>query len=327
MEEHSRHRRRWAKLVVRDYRAAGLSDAEIRARLETEGYRPRAVAAALDSTTASVPPESVERPPPPGCGDLRVFPANTLQQPPPGRVDIGYDGSEHVNAESSSCTAPTTEACADRTGVDEGAERSCETAEPLAAEGSARAQPSACDFGASGDTAAADPLRPLVLERSCLDDNFCVKRRARGSRDGDLAERPSHSVAAPRSDDLRNRPLADVPRDGESILVLRQEDAELIFAGRKTLEVCDRRFVDKQYWLGSEGVVLGRAHMRLEEKVNTRERWIQLFPEHCWDRADPPYRMTCMFRLTEISRLADPVPYHHKYGAFRICRFSPQRPE
>ena len=120
-------------------------------------------------------------------------------------------------------------------------------------------------------------------------------------------------------------PLAQqVPSEGDAILVLRPEYLDLILAGLKTIEIRDKKYANKAYWLGSEGFVHGIVNMTFQEVVDSKERWLELFPQHFWDKAELPYKKTCVFRLSDVAQLSEPIPYWHKRGAVGIARFAPR---
>lgn len=113
------------------------------------------------------------------------------------------------------------------------------------------------------------------------------------------------------------------PTRGESILVFREQFSELIFSGHKTLEIRHMKLTSKEYWIGVGGVVLGRAFFEFQERIETRDRWAELQPEHRWDVSELPYHRTCAFRITDVVTLNNPVLYHRRPGAMGVCRFVP----
>ena len=113
------------------------------------------------------------------------------------------------------------------------------------------------------------------------------------------------------------------PRRGESILILRGAFSELILSGHKTLEIRHMKLASKEYWIGTGGVVLGRASFVLQERIETRDRWMELRSEHRWDVHDLPYDRTYAFRISDVVTLNEPVLYDKPPGAIGICKFRP----
>ena len=114
-------------------------------------------------------------------------------------------------------------------------------------------------------------------------------------------------------------PVAN-PQDGDKILVLKQDWLERIFAD-KTMEVRGRNLAGGPYYLGSSGLIWGRAVLDSGVRIATDEEWVALRGEHRVDTDILPYRKTYGFRIRSVERLGRPMPYTHPRGAIGIVRF------
>ena len=74
-----------------------------------------------------------------------------------------------------------------------------------------------------------------------------------------------------------------------------------------TLEIRHLQITSEEYWISTRGAILERALFTFRERIKTRDRWIELLPEHRWDVCEMPYRNTCAFSITNVARLSEPV--------------------
>lgn len=296
------------KSRVLQMRADGLSEQEIRAHLRADGYQASRVSQLLKQTRPS------------------AFAAPLAAPAPSGRMDLdASDGQGNEPSGSSSLPrgSAADEAPAASAEVPEAAaSERAEAERPAEIVGEAR-PPAHFSFAAQ---IVGDDFRPrgAMVERRRASPGAAASAQTAATPGGGGSEAPPRRRwRAGVLSDPRDRAREAGPRMGESVLVLKAEYLELILAGRKTLEIRDRRLASKTYWLATEGAVLGSADLRLEEHIANVARWQALMAEHHWNIDFLPYKKTYAFRIENVRRLEDPVLYFHPHGAVGLCRFRP----
>ena len=112
-----------------------------------------------------------------------------------------------------------------------------------------------------------------------------------------------------------------IPRDNDAILIVRDPWIGLILSGIKTLEIRGTRLRPQTMWLGTKGLIFGRARIESVREIETEEMWQELYPQHRWDRMTRPYRRTFAMHLTEVQRSSRPLHYRHPRGAIGIVKY------
>ena len=111
------------------------------------------------------------------------------------------------------------------------------------------------------------------------------------------------------------------PAPGDRIQILRRPWLDLILSGLKTLEVRSRRLASQTYLLGCRGFIYGAVSVSDAFVVDTAKQWQALLPQHRWDVAQQPFRVTWAHKLSQVARANAPVPYSHPRGAIGIVIF------
>ena len=110
----------------------------------------------------------------------------------------------------------------------------------------------------------------------------------------------------------------DKARPGDRILVLKEAHLARILAETKTLEVRDKPLRARTVWLGTKGIILGRARIHSATEITTDEEWRALRPQHGVDSQTRPYKRTYGLRVSEVTRVREGQPYRHPVGAIGI---------
>lgn len=116
-------------------------------------------------------------------------------------------------------------------------------------------------------------------------------------------------------------PLFRPPAPGDRILILKQPWLDLILSGLKTLEIRSRRLARQTYFLGCRRYIYGSAVVSDAFVIDTPMQWRALLPQHRWDVAQQPFRMTWAHKLSRVARAQAPVPYMHPRGAIGIVLY------
>jgi hypothetical protein len=120
--------------------------------------------------------------------------------------------------------------------------------------------------------------------------------------------------------------FGDVPRAGDRILILRGEWLELILDGQKDLEIRGAPLSAGDVWLGTRGVIRGRATLGRPGRIHSKFAWHSLRARHLVQQPALPYKKTYGLPLTNVSRVGDGIPYVHPRGAIGIVKYRPYLP-
>ena len=120
-------------------------------------------------------------------------------------------------------------------------------------------------------------------------------------------------------------PVMDAPREGDRILVLRMHWLSLVLSGEKTLEIRGRNLSAGFYWIGTRGMIHGRANLAGGTRITTARAWQDLRPLHCVDSDELPYKRTYGLLIHSCERMG-PIPYTPKRGAIGIVKYTPTVP-
>ena len=71
-------------------------------------------------------------------------------------------------------------------------------------------------------------------------------------------------------------------------------------------------------WLGTKGIILGRARIHSATEITTDEEWRALRPQHGVESQTRPYKRTYGLRVSEVTRVREGQPYRHPVGAIGI---------
>ena len=110
------------------------------------------------------------------------------------------------------------------------------------------------------------------------------------------------------------------PKPGDRILVVRPHWIRLILSGEKTLEIRARNLSPANYWLGTRGVIYGRAKLGPGTLIDSVEAWIGLRQRHHVEAHQLPYKNTYGLPIQNARRVRR-VSYKHPRGAIGLVRF------
>ena len=119
----------------------------------------------------------------------------------------------------------------------------------------------------------------------------------------------------------------DRPKVGESFLTLQHQWQDLILAGRKTLEMRDRRLKQGKWFFGYAGQISGYMQLGGGFVVRTDKHWCRLASQHCVPTRKRRYkkRQTWAHPILSAARI-HPVFYKMHRGAIGTVVFEEGRP-
>ena len=117
--------------------------------------------------------------------------------------------------------------------------------------------------------------------------------------------------------------FGSTPREGERILVFREEWLELILSGQKDLEIRPARLREGDAWLGCKSTIFGKARLGPAAEIATEQEWAALRSRHLVDGVALPYNTTWALPLQSVMRLRAGIPYVHRRGAIGIVKYRP----
>ena len=91
----------------------------------------------------------------------------------------------------------------------------------------------------------------------------------------------------------------EVPKEGDTILVLDRKCLQQVLGLSKTMLIRKKSMEAKCYWLGCDDVIYGRARTRPGVRITSQLQWSELRPQHqdpretsYYDRKAPPHQWT-----------------------------------
>ena len=111
------------------------------------------------------------------------------------------------------------------------------------------------------------------------------------------------------------------PRQGDRILILREEWLRRILSEEKILEIRGIRYSSGDYWLGCKSKIYGKAFLGKAFRVKSASEWVSLQRQHQVLSANLPYKKTWAFPLQRVKRLRVPIAFAHPQGAVGIVKF------
>ena len=111
------------------------------------------------------------------------------------------------------------------------------------------------------------------------------------------------------------------PQSGSRVLVLKKPWLDLMLTGEKTLEVRGRKLKGGVYYLGSRGLIHGRAVFESAFAINDEAQWNALLPKHRVCDPALPYKRTFGLLVKKVMRITPPVAYVHPRGAIGIVKY------
>ena len=118
------------------------------------------------------------------------------------------------------------------------------------------------------------------------------------------------------------------PKVDDSGLVIHSPYIDLIFEGRKTIEVRNVALQPQTYWVGNSGLVWGIVKIGKRAPIYTHAKYAEANDKHHWPHAQNgghegsglPFGTTHFNEVIEYAAYASRVPYMRFHGA--IGRFS-----
>ena len=125
--------------------------------------------------------------------------------------------------------------------------------------------------------------------------------------------------------------FVDIPKKGDTILVLDQECLQQVLDLSKTMLIRTGNMKAKWYWLGYGGTIYGRARTRPSVRIGSQIEWEELRPQHRdpretskFDRDAPPDQWTNTFGVVlEDVRCVQYVDYVARKGASTFVTYRP----
>ena len=115
--------------------------------------------------------------------------------------------------------------------------------------------------------------------------------------------------------------MANTPRTGDRILILKPHWMQLILRGDKTMEIRNRKLKSGLYFLGSKGKIYAEAELGEAIKIITSKQWRSLRLKHCVENNEFVYKNTYGIPLTRVIQFENTIPYSHKRGAIGIVKY------
>ena len=111
------------------------------------------------------------------------------------------------------------------------------------------------------------------------------------------------------------------PRDGDRILLLKQNWLALVLAGDKTMEVRGKRLRAGKCFFGWKGTIYASATLGDAVEIRDAHQWESLRHLHRVPEQALPYARTFGLPIHDIERLNPPIPFHHPKGAVGIVKY------
>ena len=94
------------------------------------------------------------------------------------------------------------------------------------------------------------------------------------------------------------------------------------------MEIRGHRLKSGYAYLGSKGLIHGRAWLGEAMDITTKEAWDRYKPQHCVDEAMPTptaSRRIFALPLAQVEKAHRPIDYKHPRGAIGAVRFRGKR--
>ena len=111
-----------------------------------------------------------------------------------------------------------------------------------------------------------------------------------------------------------------MPRNGDRILVLKQNWLALVLAGDKTMEVRGKRLRAGRCLFGCKGTIYASATLDDAIEIPDAQQWDSLRHLHRVPEQALPYARTLGLPINDVERLNPPIPFHHHKGAVGIVK-------
>lgn len=126
---------------------------------------------------------------------------------------------------------------------------------------------------------------------------------------------PDNEAISSPSDSDDDEAAVARPRRGDSILVLRPEWLEKIFAGEKKLEIRFQCLQPGFRYIGTSSEIWGSVVLGEGYQITSMKRWKELMPLHKWTgQTKLPYKKTWAMPLQDLERWPKTLPYKRKVG-------------
>ena len=112
-----------------------------------------------------------------------------------------------------------------------------------------------------------------------------------------------------------------MPRNGDRILVLKQNWLALVLDGNKIMEVRGKRLKAGAAYFGWKGAIYASATLGDAVDIRDVQHWDSLRSQHRVPGNVLPYRRTFGLLIQSVERISPPVPFHHPKGAVGIVKF------
>ena len=111
------------------------------------------------------------------------------------------------------------------------------------------------------------------------------------------------------------------PRDGDRILVLKQNWLALVLDGDKTMEVRGQRLKAGAAYFGWKGAIYASATLGDAVAIRDVQHWDRLRSQHRIPGNVMPYKRVFGLPIQSVKRVSPPIPFLHPKGAVGIVKF------
>ena len=109
-----------------------------------------------------------------------------------------------------------------------------------------------------------------------------------------------------------------MPRNGDRILVLKQNWLSLVLDADKRMEIRSKRLRAGKCFFGWKGTIYASATLGDAVEIRDAHQWESLRHLHRVPGNVLPYKRTFGLPIQSVERLSPSVPYHHPKGAVGI---------
>ena len=112
-----------------------------------------------------------------------------------------------------------------------------------------------------------------------------------------------------------------MPRNGDRIMVLKQNWLSLVLDSDKRMEIRSQRLRAGKCFFGWKGTIYASATLGDAVEIRDAHQWESLRHLHRVPEQALPYARTFGLPIHDIERLNPPIPFHHPKGAVGIVKY------
>jgi len=115
--------------------------------------------------------------------------------------------------------------------------------------------------------------------------------------------------------------MANTPRDGDRVLVLKACWLRSILSREKCMEVRGARLKSGLTFFGCGGLIYASAMLGEAMPITSDEHWRDLRTHHRVGTDVRPYKRTFGLPIMHLRKLCKPVRYRHPRGAVGVVKY------